>query len=103
MQKRLYLYCCRYFNRQFSLFSAMHCDVLVLGYILEYLWSYLKPPKCIQLKQDILKLVRNRRNATSATSQQLKQEILKHTLEFTPVRSPTNAISAVFQLLMKAT
>ena len=29
-------------------FSAMHCDVFVLGYILEYSWSYPEPPECIR-------------------------------------------------------
>ena len=48
MQKRLYFYCAATVIDNSFFFSAMHCDVLVLGYILEYLWSYPEPPECIR-------------------------------------------------------
>ena len=48
----VFVNCCCYFKQSFRICSAMHCDVLLLGYILNiHVWS--EPPEC----NDILRYI----------------------------------------------
>ena len=49
----VFVNCCYYFKQSFFIFFAMHCDVLLLGYISNiYVWS--EPPECTDILRYIL-------------------------------------------------
>ena len=49
----VFVNCCCYFKQSFRICSAMHCDVLLLGYISNiYVWS--EPPECTDILRYIL-------------------------------------------------